>query len=271
MPHINDITANRNHVQSEQLKKLEQKLLDISGINQPILNSDSVLNLNHLNNPNKGHRERLKQKFLESGFAGFHDYEIIELILFQAVPRRDVKQIAKLLLKKFTTIENIFNATQKDIEATKGCGENVYFTFKLFAQTSIVIARQQLNNAPLLANWTALSNYLRLKMGYLTHEEFHILFLNAKSYLISDLKIFRGTVDKATIYPREILKHALECEAVSIVLAHNHPSGDATPSRDDIQMTYQIIQAAQLMNITVIDHIIIGKYDIKSFKSLNLL
>jgi DNA repair protein RadC len=263
MPHIKDSLAWTQQFQSQELKKLEQRLSDDIKTEIPPLPKN--------NDTNHGHRERLKQKFLQSGFIGFHDYEIIELILFYAIPRCDVKPLAKLLLKTFGTIENIFVASQKEIMGVKGCGDTVYFTLKLFSQTSLVISREQLNKAPLLAKWTELSNYLRLKMGYLTHEEFHILFLNAKSYLISDMKIFRGTVDKAAIYPREILKHALECGAVSMILAHNHPSGDATPSHDDIQTTYRIIQAAQLMNITVIDHIIVGKYDVKSFRNLNLL
>ncbi len=269
MPDIKESCAWTQQFQAQELKKLELRLSDDIKIDDMPLPKQSF-NAHH-NTTNHGHRERLKQKFLQTGFTGFHGYEIIELILFYAIPRRDVKPLAKLLLKTFGTIENIFVASQKEIMAIKGCGETVYFTLKLFAQTSLVISREQLNQAPLLAKWTELSNYLRLKMGYLTHEEFHILFLNAKSYLISDMKIFRGTVDKAAIYPREILKHALECGAVSMILAHNHPSGDATPSHDDIQITYNIIQAAQLMNITVIDHIIVGKYDIKSFRNLNLL
>jgi DNA repair protein RadC len=220
---------------------------------------------------NAGHRTRLKEKFLNSSFAGFHDYEIIELILFQAIPRRDTKPIAKLLLKTFNTLEAVFSASKEDILKIKGCGETVHYTLKLFSETSLMLSRKQLNNAPLLSKWSELEAYLRLKIGYLTHEEFHILFLNAKSYLINDLKIFRGTTNKATIYPREILKHALECGAVAIILAHNHPSGDATPSSEDIKLTYQIIKAAEIIDIQVIDHIIIGKYDIQSFKNLNLL
>ena len=268
MPDIKESHFANQQIQSQQLKKLELRLLDDTKTNEVKLLKKSVY---HNSDDNKGHRERLKQKFLQSGFSGFHDYEIIELILFNAIPRIDVKPLAKLLLKTFGTIAKIFTASQKDIMAIKGCGENVYFIIQLFAQTSLVISRRQLNEAPLLAKWTELSDYLRLKIGYLTHEEFHILFLNAKSYLISDMKIFRGTVDKAAIYPREILKHALECGAVFLILAHNHPSGDAMPSHDDIQLTYQIIQAAQIMDITVVDHLIIGKYDIKSFRNLNLL
>ncbi len=276
MSHIKEATPYLKDFQSEQLTKLQLRLSDTVTQSQSkerdkidIIDKPTANNI--INTDNQGHRERLKQKFLDSGFIGFHDYEIIELILFTAIPRRDVKPLAKLLLKHFGTIENIFTASQKEITNLKGCGDTVYYTLKLFAQTSLIITREQLNHAPLLAKWTELSNYLRLKMGYLNHEEFHVLFLNAKSYLINDMKIFRGTVDKAAIYPREILKHALEYGAVAIILAHNHPSGDAMPSHDDIQLTYQIVQAAQLVDISVIDHIIIGKHDIKSFRNLNLL
>jgi len=222
-------------------------------------------------NPNAGHRARLKQKFLKSNFDGFHDYEVLELILFNAMPRKDTKPLAKLLLQHFSTLEAVFTASKKDILAVKGAGESIYYTLKLFAQTSIKLSRAQLNNAPLLSKWSLLKDYLRLKMGHLTHEEFHILFLDAKGYLIDDMKIFRGTVNKAAVYPREILKQALECGAVSMILAHNHPSGDATPSQADIKLTYNIIKAADVMHIKVIDHIIVGKYQINSFLNLNLL
>lgn len=218
-----------------------------------------------------GHRERLKAKFLNSEFQGFHDYEIIELVLFNAIPRRDVKPLAKTLIKEFGTVESIFAAPKKEILNITGCGENVYYILKLFSKIGCLISREQLNQAPLLSKWSELSSYLRLKIGYLTHEEFHVLFLNAKSYLIKDLKLFRGTVDKSAVYPREIIKHALECGAAGIVLAHNHPSGDATPSMSDVEVTKHITKAAEIINISIIDHIIVGKYDIKSFRNLNLL
>jgi DNA repair protein RadC len=264
MSNIKESHSFHAHLQAQQLQALEKRL----AISTPPKQFKEV---QESDTSSAGHRERLKEKFLKSGFNGFHDYEIIELILFNAIPRRDVKPLAKLLLKTFNTLDAVFSAPKQDLIKVKGCGDNVYYILQLFAQTSLMLSRQKLNQAPLLSKWTELENYLRLKIGTLTHEEFHILFLNAKSYLIDDLKIFRGTVDQATIYPREILKHALECGAVSMVLAHNHPSGDATPSHADIKLTYQIIQAAQLMNINVIDHIIVGKYDIKSFRNLNLL
>lgn len=269
---VKEIFIKNSYLKSKQLKELELKLNDdCQNISLDIESSSKKIEIKNDSYSSQGHRKRLKEKFLNSGFLGFHDYEIIELILFQAIPRKDTKPLAKLLLNTFGTVQNIFQASEKQIIAIKDCGYNVYYTLQLFSQMSLVIAKEQINQAPLLTKWTELSRYLRLKMGYLTHEEFHILFLNSKSYLISDMKIFRGTIDKATIYPREILKHALECGAVAIILAHNHPSGEATPSHDDIKVTYQIIQAAQIMNIKVIDHVIVGKHDIKSFRNLNLI
>lgn len=217
------------------------------------------------------HEEKLKQKFLQSGLIGFHDYEIIELVLFHVLPQQDITKISKALIEKFSNINNIFFASKKDIMAIKGCEKGVYQCFKLFSEISRILAREQLNCAPLLSKWSELCDYLRLKIAYLTHEEFHVLFLDTHSYLIEDKMLFRGTVDKSTIYPKEIIKYALECGASGIVLAHNHPSGDATPSHDDIQITNQITQAAKIMEIHIIDHIIVGKYDLQSFKNLGML
>ncbi len=259
-------------------EKLNSKYLKKSNYLESIHNSDSHLNTlkDKETNPEKivsnhGHRKRLKEKFLKSGFTGFHDYEIIELVLFQAIPRQDVKLLAKSLLNHFGNIEAIFKASDKELKTIKGCGDTVCYTLKLFSETGLVIAREQLNQAPLLAQWSELSNYLRLKLAHLTHEEFHVLFLNAKCYLIDDMKVFRGTVNKSAIYPREIIKHALEVGATSLVLAHNHPSGLTNPSHDDIDITHHISQAAEIMDIKLVDHIIIGRHEITSFRQLNLL
>lgn len=220
---------------------------------------------------NHGHRTRLKQRFMTHGYTALQNYEILELILFQAIPRRDVKILAKKLLEKFGDISAVLMAPPEILRTIDGVGEHIIYIFKLFSGASEFILSQNVTKKTVLSTWSHVCDYARLKLGHLGHEEFHVWFLNKTHHLLHEHLLSKGTIDKTVVYPRQLVKLALDYSASGVILLHNHPSGDTTPSGADIAMTNKIKDTLEHLDITIIDHVIVGRDEITSFRILGLL
>ncbi|MEZ5896946.1 MAG: DNA repair protein RadC [Parvularculaceae bacterium] len=218
-----------------------------------------------------GHRERLRARFKKAGVDAVQDYELLELVLFRAIPRRDVKPLAKDLIKRFGGFPQVLAAPIERLVEVKGESENTALEMKIIHAASIKLAQTRVLERSVIASWNDLLSYCRAAMADEKTELFRILFLDRKNILIADEVQQRGTVDHTPVYPREVVKRALEHGASAIILVHNHPSGDPTPSRADIEMTGQIQKAANALNIRLHDHIVIGHASEVSFKGLGLL
>ena len=218
-----------------------------------------------------GHRDRLRERFLKSGVDGLQDYELLEMILFSAIPRRDVKPLAKNLLKEFGSISGILSAGITDLQKVKGLSENAAILFKAVQALAQKMLWNDIEKQPVLSSWQKLLDYCHVAMAHEKREHFRVLFLNRKNQLMADEVQQTGTVDQAAVYPREIVKRALDLGASAVILVHNHPSGDPTPSKADIEMTNEIIRAAATMDILVHDHLIISRNGHTSFKALGLV
>jgi len=217
------------------------------------------------------HRDRQRAKFAASGADNFADYELLELFLFNSIPRRDVKPVAKDLLKTFGNFGEVCAAPLHRLTEIKGIGEKTALDLKLLHAASVRMGRESVLGRPILSSWTALLDYCRSAMQFEPIEQFRVLFLDRKNRLIADEVLGRGTIDRAPVYPREIIKRALTLESTAIILAHNHPSGDPTPSQSDITMTNEVIAAAKAISVVVHDHLIIGRENVVSFKTLGLM
>lgn len=218
-----------------------------------------------------GHRQRLRQRFLDAGPGALADYEMLELLLFQAIPRRDTKPIAKALIDRFGSYRNVLRADPDALMTVKGMGQGGAVLFKAVADAAERLAREEILFQPVLSSWEKLLDYLRIGMVDQDTERFRILFLDVRNTLIADEEQQRGTVNHTPVYPREVVKRALELSASAIILVHNHPSGTATPSQADIDMTRTIRDAAKGVNITLHDHIIVAKSGTVSFADEGLL
>ena len=218
-----------------------------------------------------GHRSRLRRRLLESGGTALADYEIIEFLLFPAQPRRDTKPTAKALLAHFGSLANVLSAEPAALCEIKGVGESGAAALKVVQEAARRLAREALIDQPVIGSWDKLLAYCRIALGHDKVEQFHLLFLDRKNRLIADEPQQRGTVDHTPVYPREVVKRALELSATGIILVHNHPSGDPTPSAADIEMTREIARAADSLGIAVHDHVIIARSGHASFRSLGLL
>ena len=218
-----------------------------------------------------GHRARLRSRFLRGGADAVADYELMEMVLFAAKPRGDVKPLAKKLLKTFGSFSNVIQAPQSALKEVEGVGDAVIATLKVIEVSCQHLLREQLQDRPIINSWTSLLEYCQLAMGSNIVEEFRVLFLNNKNMLIADEVQQTGTVDHTPVYPREVMKRALEIGASALILAHNHPSGDPTPSKADIDMTRILCDAARPFNIRIHDHLIIARHKHYSFKSSGLL
>ena len=217
------------------------------------------------------HRDRLRSRFRKGGTAALQDYELLELYLFNSIPRRDVKPIAKELMRQFGNIGEICGAPIHRLTDVKGIGEKTALDLKLLHAMSAHMARESVLGRPVLSSWNALLDYCRTTMQFEPVEQFRVLFLDRKNRLIEDEVLSKGTIDRAPVYPREIVKRGLALESTAIILAHNHPSGDPTPSQSDIDMTFNIVETCNAVGISVHDHLIIGREDIASFKMLGLM
>ncbi|MEM7211773.1 MAG: DNA repair protein RadC [Pseudomonadota bacterium] len=218
-----------------------------------------------------GHRTRLRERFLQAGSASLADYEMLELVLFRAIPQRDVKPIAKRLIARFEDFNGVISAPIARLNDVSGVGPAVVCELKIIEAAAHRLARAKVMNRNALSSWSALMEYCKTAMAHQDTEQFRILFLDKKNVLIADEQQAKGTVDHVPVYPREVVKRCLELNASAIILVHNHPSGDPTPSRSDIDMTHQIEQAAKAIGITVHDHVIIGKEYDTSFRSQGLI
>ena len=218
-----------------------------------------------------GHRQRLKERFLTSGGDQLADYELLELVLFQALPRRDVKPLAKDLLDRFGSFAETAAADAALIRQVPGAGDAVVIALKTIAAAAERLARDELASAPVLGNWDKLLKYCRTAMSREGREQFRVLFLNRKNMLIKDEVQWRGTIDHTPLYPREVVKRALELQAAALIMVHNHPSGDPTPSQADIEMTRQVADAAKSMGIVLHDHLIVAKSGHTSFRDMGYL
>ena len=224
----------------------------------------------------KGHRERLRRRFLDGGSDALQDYELLEMVLFAVTPQRDVKPLAKALIASFGDLWGVVNAPPERLRGFKVGGvalatDNAVATIRVVGAAALRAMRQQVINRPVLASWQALLDYCSAAMAHEPTEQFRLLFLDRKNRLIADEVQQRGTVDHTPVYPREVVKRALDLTASAIILVHNHPSGDPAPSRADIEMTKDIVRAAKALDIMVHDHLIIGRGKYASFKSMGLL
>jgi DNA repair protein RadC len=218
-----------------------------------------------------GHRRRLRERFIASGGKGMPDYEILELLLFAAHPRGDVKPLAKNLLKQFGSFSKVLGAEPATLAQVDGIADAAVTALKVVEAAAQRMLLEKAQQGPIIGSWTTLLDYCKVAMAEQKVEQFRVLFLNHKNELIKDEIQQRGTVDHTPVYPREVVKRALELNATALILAHNHPSGDTKPSKADIDMTRKIIDAARPLGIFIHDHLIIGRYGHYSFKSNGLI
>lgn len=219
----------------------------------------------------QGHRDRLRSKLITRGPGALEDYELLETLLFAFIPRRDVKPIAKALLQRFGSLSAVLAAEPSALISVSGVGETVAAYIKATQDIGLRAARETLSSNTVLSSWTALKDYVRTSLQHETREQFRILFLDKKNQLISDELMGQGTIDHAPVYPREIARRALELSAAALILVHNHPSGDPTPSRADIDVTRELIDALDPFDIIVHDHLIAAKTGVASLKTLGLI
>ena len=217
-----------------------------------------------------GHRQRLRERLLQAGADALQDYELLEVLLFAAIPRRDVKPLAKQLLSEFKNLWSLINAPPERL-LQYGLSEGAVTTLLVTGAIALRAQKKAIVGGALLNNWQRIVDYCRMAMAHETVEQFRLLFLDRKNHLIAEEVQQRGTIDHTPVYPREVVKRALEIGAGALILAHNHPSGDPTPSKEDITMTKAIAAACLPLGITVHDHIIIGHREVASFKNLGLL
>lgn len=218
-----------------------------------------------------GHRKRLRDRFLKAGAAALADYEMLELVLFMAQPRGDMKPVAKTLLKQFGSYSAVISADIPELKKVSGIGEVAIAALKTVRDAALRLSQDEIIGRPVLSSWQALLDYCRAAMGHEKNEQFRIFFLNRKNLLIADEVQQTGTVDHTPVYPREVVKRALDLGATAIIMAHNHPSGDATPSKGDIAVTKEVKEAAIKLGITLHDHVIVSRNGTSSFKSMGLL
>jgi DNA repair protein RadC len=218
-----------------------------------------------------GHRERLRTRFRDAGSDAVTDYELLELVLFRSLPRRDLKPLCKELVAKFGSFAEVLAAPEKRLNEIKGLGEAAITDLKIVHAAAARLARGQVQKRTVLSSWSNVLDYVRTAQAFAEKEQFRVLFLDKRNQLIADELQQTGTVDHTPVYPREVIKRALELSATAIILVHNHPSGDPTPSRADIQMTQAIVDVAKPLGISVHDHIIVGKDGHASFKGLRLI
>ncbi len=218
-----------------------------------------------------GHRRRLRQRFLRAGGEALPDYELLELLLTQAQARRDMKPVAKRLMKRFGSFAHAISAEPGELAEIEGIGESAIVALKAVQAASLRLIRETAMERPVIASWQKVLDYCRASMAYNKTEQFRLLFLDRKNKLIADEVQNSGTVDHTPVYPREVVKRALDLGASAIIMVHNHPSGDPTPSRADIEITRAVRDAAEKLGIALHDHIVVGGDKDVSFKGLGLL
>ncbi len=217
-----------------------------------------------------GHRERLRRR-AQQGIAALPDYELLELFLFRSLPQGDVKPLAKALIERFEGLAGVLCAAPEALRQVKGVGPSVALDIKLLHEATLRISRAAVARRPVISSWSALLAYVKTALAHEPREQFRVLFLDKKNQLIADETMNEGTVDHAPVYPREVARRALELSASAVILVHNHPSGDPTPSSADIDMTRQVVEAGRVLRIAVHDHLVVGREGVASFKALGLM
>ena len=219
----------------------------------------------------EGHRKRLRTRFLKGGEKAFPDYELLELLLFGVIPRGDVKPLAKKLLSECGSLSGILQADIEKLKAIPGIGESSLIALKVIHEVACRFVREEVSSQPILQSWQSVVEYCRARMSHLNVEQFRLLFLDQKNKLIADEVHQQGTIDRTPIFPREIVKRTLELGATALIMVHNHPSGDPTPSQADIDMTRKVIKVAKELDIQVLDHLIIGRFGHTSLREERLV
>jgi len=219
----------------------------------------------------EGHRKRLREKFVKSGLAGFHDYEIIELLLSLGTPRKDCKQQAKEAIKKFKTLRGVLEAPLDELQQIKGIGPQNAFGIKLAQEVAREFLKEKIIDKPIYKSAQEIFDYLYHSMRDLKKEVFKVIYLNSQNQIIDTADLFEGTVDSSVILPREVMESAIKHNAVSLLFVHNHPSGNPEPSRSDKELTRDLVYAASIMRVKVLDHIIIGNNRYFSFAGEGLI
>jgi DNA repair protein RadC len=218
-----------------------------------------------------GHRDRLRERAAAGGLPALPDYELLELYLFRTVPRGDVKPLAKALIARFGGLGGVLGAPVEALKTVPGVGEAVALDLTLMHEAALRLGRETIDKRPVISSWTALLAYVRTALAHEPREQFRVLFLDKKNQLVADEVMGHGTVDHAPVYPREVVRRALELSASAVILVHNHPSGDPTPSVADVDMTRQVVEAGRALRIAVHDHLVVGRDGVASFKALGLL
>lgn len=218
-----------------------------------------------------GHRERLRERALLGGPGALPDYELLELHLFRALPRGDIKPLAKALIARFGSLSGVLSASVEELCTVKGVGEAAALDLKLIHEAAKRMGREAVRDRPVISSWNALLDYVRTSIQHEPREQFRVLFLDKKNQLIQDEVMNHGTVDHAPVYPREVVRRALELSASALILVHNHPSGDPSPSGADVSVTKEIVAAAKTLNIAVHDHLIVGRHGVESLKGRGLM
>jgi DNA repair protein RadC len=218
-----------------------------------------------------GHRERLRKRLFESGPGALQDYEILEILLYAASPRSDTKPVAKALIEQFGDFAGVATASREALLAVKGVGEGGAAQIAVIREAALRLLRAEAQAAPVLSSWQKLVEYCQAQLQFETVENFHVLFLDRKNRLIKDERQQRGTVDHTPLYPREVVKRALELGASAVILVHNHPSGDPTPSKADVEVTKEVAKAAALLGVALHDHLIIGRGKHTSLRTLGVI
>lgn len=219
----------------------------------------------------RGHRTRLRERFAEVGEQAMRDYELLELVLFRSIPQRDVKPLAKAMIARFGSFAEVIGAPRERLIEIDGIGEATALDLKLVEAAARRLARGAIGERAVLASWKDVIEYCRTAMAFSEREQFRILFLDKRNFLIADEVQSNGTVDHTPVYPREVVKRALELSASALILVHNHPSGDPTPSNADIRMTNDLQNIAKPLGIALHDHIIVGRNGHASFRGLKLI
>jgi len=219
----------------------------------------------------EGHRKRLRERFLSGGGKAVPDYELVELLLFGVIPRGDVKPLAKKLLQECGSLSGLLQADGEKLKAIPGIGEATIAAFKAVHEAACRLVREEASAQPVLHSWQSVIAYCRARMSHLNVEQFRLLFLDQKNKIIADEVQQQGTVSRTPIFPREVVKRTLELGASSLIMVHNHPSGDPTPSQADIDITRKVIKAAKELEIQVLDHLIIGRFGHTSLREKRLI
>ncbi len=246
-------------------------MTDAAGLSEDLSHQAELWGAASVKPHHLGHRERLRDRALKGGIEALPDYELLEMHLFRSIPRGDVKPLAKALLARFGSLAGVLGATVAELRTVKGVGEAVALDLKLLHHTALRIGKEQVARRTIITSWAQLLAYVKVALAHEAREQFRVLFLDKKNQLIADEVQNHGTVDHAPVYPREVMRRALELSASAIILVHNHPSGDPTPSAADVDMTRQVIEAGRALRITVHDHLVVGRDGVASFKALGLM